>query len=149
LRSDDGIGCRIAQELRSRPGLSQIKIIECRELAPELAESIRGVPLVIFIDATIEGQPGEIRHQLLEGGIPKDFSAAFSHGLTPSGILALAADLYASSPEAHLFTTSGANFHYGESFSPEVTRAFPLTVAEIENLLRAMVQPTVADCRVT
>jgi hydrogenase maturation protease len=134
LRSDDGIGWRIVQELRSRVDASRIEVIECQQLAPEMAEQIRNAGLIIFVDAGVEGSPGEWRHQRLRAG---GSSNAFSHGPTPDALLALGADLYGAAPEAHLFTVSGSSFRYGESFSPEVTQVFPRVVAEIEELLRA------------
>jgi hydrogenase maturation protease len=134
LRSDDGIGWRVAEELRGRVDASRIEVIECRQLTPEMAEQIRTAGLVVFVDAAAEGAPGEWRHHRLRA---EDSGNALSHGPTPAALLALAADLYGAAPEVHLFTVSGSSFHYGESFSPEVTQALPLVVAEIEGLLRA------------
>ena len=137
LRSDDGVGWRIAHELRTRPGNSMVEIIECNELAPEMAERIRHAALVIFVDAAIDGLPGEVRHHRLDGFSAENSRTAFSHGRTPGALLALARHLYSQSPEAHLFTVSGSSFRYGETFSSEVARVYPLVVIEIENLLRA------------
>ncbi len=134
LRSDDGVGWRIVQELRSRVDASRIEVIESHQLAPEMAEQIRNAGLVVFVDAAAEGSPGEWRHHRLRAG---GSSSAFSHGPTPDALLALGADLYGVAPEAHLFTVSGSSFCYGESFSPDVTQALPLVLAEIEDLLRA------------
>ena len=134
LRSDDGIGWRVAQDLRGRVDASRIEVMECQQLTPEMAEQIRTAGLVVFVDAAAEGAPGEWRHHRLRA---EDSGNALSHGPTPAALLALAADLYGAAPEVHLFTVSGISFHYGESFSPEVTQALPRVVAEIEKLLRA------------
>lgn len=134
LRSDDGIGWRIVQELRNRIDDSRIELIECQQLAPEMAEQLGHVGLVVFVDAAAEGSPGEWRHDRLQAGGSSD---VFSHGSTPEALLAMSADMYGSAPEAHLFTVSGNSFCYGESLSSEVRQAFPLMVAEIENLLTA------------
>jgi len=137
LRSDDGIGWRIAHELRGRLDTSRIEVIECHQLAPEMADKIRLATLVIFVDAALEGFPGEVRHHRLDGMNAEVPSMAFSHGRTPCALMALAADLYAASPEAHLFTVSGSLFRYGEALSREVEHVFPLVVAEIESLIGA------------
>jgi hydrogenase maturation protease len=137
LRSDDGIGLRIAQELRACPDNSTVEIMECNELTPETAERIRHAALVIFVDAAIDGFPGEVRHHRLDGFGAEISRRAFSHGQTPDSLIALARNLYAAFPEAHLFTVCGSSFRYGETFSSEVARVFPLVVSEIEKLLRA------------
>jgi hydrogenase maturation protease len=137
LRSDDGIGCHIARELRNRWNTPAIEVIECREFAPEMADTIRAATMVIFVDAAIGGVPGEVRHHRLDGSSAQGSSTAFSHARTPDGLIALAAELYGVAPEAHLFTVCGSSFCYGESISREVTDVLPSLVAEIENLLGA------------
>ena len=135
LRSDDGIGWRIAEVLRGRFDSSGIEVIQCHELTPEMAENMRRAALVIFMDAATDGFPGEVRQRRLSGSGMNDSSPALSHGLTPEALLALAAHLYGASPDAHLFTVCGRSFCHGENFSPEVARAFPSVVAAIEGLL--------------
>ncbi len=142
LRSDDGIGWRVAEELQSHIESSRVEVIKCHQLAPELAEKFRDTALVVFVDAAAEGSPGVWNHQRL---CAANSSAVFSHGPTPAALLALAADIYGASPEVHLFTVCGSSFGYGECFSPDVDRALPSVVAEIEALLRAAVTATPAD----
>jgi hydrogenase maturation protease len=137
LRSDDGIGWRVVQELRTRLCTSGGEVIECHELAPEMADKIRLAALVIFVDAATGGFPGEVRHNRLGGSGAENESTAFSHARTPREVMALAAELYRASPEAHLFTVSGSSFGIGDTLSREVAQAIPLVVAKIETLLRA------------
>lgn len=140
LRSDDGIGWRVAGEFQSRMNTSRIEAIACRQLMPEMAEKIRDAALVIFVDASVDGSPGESRHHRLRAKVSSDVLShgpTFSHGPTPAAFLALAADLYNAAPQAHLFTVCGKCFGYGEGFSPEVARALPSVVAEIEDLVKA------------
>ncbi len=141
LRSDDGIGWRAAEELQSRIETSRVEVIQCHQLAPELAEKFRDTAVVLFIDAQAEGPPGAWNHQRLHAA---NSTSVFSHGPTPAALLALAADLYGASPEVHLFTVCGSSFGYGECFSPAVDRALPSVVAEIEALLRAIESETPA-----
>ncbi len=142
LRSDDGIGWRVAEKLQPRLNTSRVEVIKCHQLAPEMAEKLRDAALVVFVDAAVDGSPGEWDHQRLRAA---NSSAVFSHGPTPAALLALAADLYGASPEVHLFTVCGSAFGYGESFSPDVDRALPSVVAEIEALLMAAESETPAD----
>jgi len=133
LRSDDGIGWRVAEILQPRLKTSQVEVIQCHQLAPEMAEKLRDTALVVFVDATTEGSPGKCNHQRLRA---TNSSAVFSHGPTPAALVSLAADLYGASPEVHLFTVCGSSFGYGERFSPEVDQALPSVVEEIEALLK-------------
>jgi len=133
LRADDGISWAVTGEIRARLGALPVKVIECLQLYPEMADQFRDASLVVFVDAAVEGSPGEWRHHRLRSG---GYISAFSHSPTPAGLLALAADLYGAAPEAHLFTVCGSSFEYGACFSPEVASALPSVVAEIENLLR-------------
>ena len=134
LRSDDGIGWRVAEELQARLKTSHVEVIQRHQLAPELAAKLRDAALVVFVDAATEGSAGEWNHERLTAA---KSSALFSHGPTPAALLALAAELYGASPEAHLFTVCGSSFGYGEHLSPDVVRALPFVVAEIEALLSA------------
>jgi hydrogenase maturation protease len=135
LRSDDGIGWRVVTDVRANLDAETIEVIECQELAPEMADKIRGAALVIFVDAAIEGIPGEVRHQRLNAPHARSAKQVFAHGRTPEALVALAAELYAATPEVHLFTVSGSSFRYGEEFSPEVAGALPFVVDEILELL--------------
>jgi len=144
LRSDDGIGWRVAQELRTRQCVG-VEVIECHELAPEMADKIRVATLVIFVDAATGGFAGEVRHHRLDGSGAEKGSAPFSHVRTPRELMALAAELYGASPEAHLFTVSGTSFLIGETLSREVAQALPLVVAEIEALLSAAERRTAVE----
>jgi len=134
LRSDDGIGWRVAEELQARLKTSHVEVIQCHQLEPELAEKLRDAAMVVFVDAAAEGSSGEWNHHRLTA---TKSSAVFSHGPTPAALLALAADLYGASPEAHLFTVCGSSFGYGEHLSTDVKRTLPSVVTEIEALLRA------------
>jgi hydrogenase maturation protease len=137
LRSDDGIGWRVAREIRARVDSTRMGVVECRQLVPEMAERIRSAKLVIFVDAAAEGFPGEVRHHRLDDHHVEDSSTAFSHGATPEALVALTRELYAAAPEVHLFTVSGGSFGHGESFSAEVEGVLPLVVSEVSRLITA------------
>ncbi len=112
LRGDDGFGYRAAERI---PGA-----IAVHQLTPELMDPISQADHVIFLDASAEGAPGEIRRRELapaEGGRP------FTHHATPEGLLAGALQLYGRCPTAEIITVTGANFDLSESFSPEVSKA--------------------------
>jgi hydrogenase maturation protease len=119
LRGDDGLGYRAAERI---PGA-----IAVHQLTPELMDPISRADRVVFLDASAEGVPGEIRRRAL---VPAA-SGAFTHHATPEGLLAGALELYGRCPEATLITVTGASFELSESLSPEVQAA-------LEEILRSV-----------
>jgi hydrogenase maturation protease len=83
LREDDGVGPRAAElvERSVAPGVA--RIIECHQLTPELAPEVEDAALVIFLDAALAQQPGEITF----ADVRKAESSAWSHHLTPPQLL--------------------------------------------------------------
>lgn len=135
LRGDDGLGwqvaVRYAREAAARPGL---RVLPCHQLTPELAESLSEVDRVIFVDATAESPPGEIKVVPLspDPAAPR----SFTHQCDPPGLLASAHALYGHAPaEAWLVTVGGAEFGYCESLSPTLTNLLPRLDEIINGLL--------------
>lgn len=91
LRCDDGFGWYAAQRLEELlpPGSAQVQV--CHQLDPEFAETISKARLVIFIDASSKGTPGQL---CVEEVVPGNEQwGAFYHHLDPPGILACARDV--------------------------------------------------------
>jgi hydrogenase maturation protease len=121
VRADDGAGRAIARGLELiMPG---VEILEVQELLPEHAERAAAADGVLFLDASVEGRPGEVRVARIG---PKVARAAVIHALTPEEILGLASALHGRAPPAALVTVSGRDFAWGESLSQEVKAALPL-----------------------
>jgi hydrogenase maturation protease len=112
LRGDDAFGCRAAERI---PGA-----IAVHQLTPELMDPISRADRVIFLDASAEGVPGEIRRRPVQ---PSADSRAFTHQATPESLLAGAQALYGRAPEALLITVTGASFDLSDTLSPEVEKA--------------------------
>ena len=125
LRGDDGLGYRAAERI---PGA-----IAVHQLTPELMDPISRADHVIFIDASAEGIPGEIRRREL---VPAA-AGAFTHHATPEGLLAVALELYGRCPEATLITVTGAEFGLSESLSTAVESA----VEEVLRVISAFSAP--------
>lgn len=119
-RGDDAAGFAVARGLEALvPGL---EIVEVQELLPEHAEAVSQAAGVLFLDASVQGAPGEVRGAVLE---PRAARAAVIHALMPEEVLGLARALYGRSPPAALVTVAGRDFSFGEALSPEVTAALP------------------------
>ena len=118
LRGDDGFGYRAAERIRGAMAVHQ--------LTPELMEPIARADRVLFLDATAEGVPGEMRRRRVE---PAASGQAFTHHITPEALLAGARTLYGRAPEATIITVCGADFSLSETLSPVVQAALEGIVA--------------------
>ncbi|MGB5058118.1 MAG: hydrogenase maturation protease, partial [Candidatus Promineifilaceae bacterium] len=98
LRGDDGIGWRVVEEIANRQSpiangqwdnphsaLRTPQLIAVHQLLPELAEPISETDLVIFVDASVEGEPGAIQVRTIEPAPPR--IGAFTHHFDPAGVL--------------------------------------------------------------
>ncbi len=133
LRSDDGVGWVIAEELRSRLASPEVEIVRLQQLLPEVADSVSRTETVIFVDASRDGEPGGIRCQPVA---PPPARVQFSHQLSPAEVLGLACQLYGDTPRAFCVTLAGESFEQGEGLSQKVAARLPLLVAEVEKLTK-------------
>jgi len=130
LRSDDGIGWRLAALLPAQPGLA----VCCRQqLTPELAAELAVVQRVLFLDAWLEPSSAHPRPRLLklqELGAPDGPGRSMqvwagatpwggaSHGLSAQVLLALSQALYGRAPRAHQLLLPAHRFGHGDGISP-------------------------------
>ena len=114
LRGDDGVGWVAAERLQGAAGITAAPL---HQLLPEHADLIQTAAHVIFVDATVVGEPGAVRVQALA---PAPYGLAASHQMSPGLLLAMARTLYGCCPPAHLITITGQDFGYAETLSPPV-----------------------------
>jgi hydrogenase maturation protease len=134
LRSDDGLAWRVAEKLSEQYLTSDLEIITCHQLTPELALPASQASLVLFIDAARAGIPGEIASVLVE---PQRASSVFTHEFSPSTILNVAQDLHGRCPKAFAISLCGDCFDHGEVLSPKVEGSLPRLVAQVKGLIQA------------
>ncbi len=141
LREDDGIGWRVVEEIENGQNVGdlqslvncQLSTIATHQLLPELAEEVSGAGLVVFVDASVEGEPGQI---VVREIVPvTQEMGAFTHHFDPAGLLGYARDLYGRFPRAYLVTITAVSLGYGEGLSATVEGALPEVLQQIENLL--------------
>ena len=120
LRGDDGIGWVVAEKMVERETAVSLHTITQHQLLPEHAEPISQAKLVIFVDAAVGEISGTIHCEPLQPIPPQP--GAFTHHLTPSGLLAMARDVFNHCPPAFLFTITGADFEFNEEISPLLQR---------------------------
>jgi hydrogenase maturation protease len=138
MRCDDGIAWRAADAFALKFSESDVEILRLHQLTPELADTVRNVRVVIFVDAAScdasRSKPGMIRFEAIRGGTSQP--VRFSHVLSPTKVLDLALQLYGASPRAFVITVTGENFGHGDSLSAPVASALPELVASIERLIK-------------
>ena len=118
LRSDDGVGPRVAMAIASRelPGLTAIAV---QQLTPELAEPLAAAEMAIFVDARRADQDEAVEVRLLEPGEP---GRSTGHTSDPRTLLALARMIFGRSPGGWLVTVPAADFSLGEGLSATAER---------------------------
>ena len=144
LREDDGVGWRVIEAIDNwqltidNPSTSsgqvcQLSTVATHQLLPELAEEVSAAELVVFVDASVEGEPGQI---MVREILPvAQEMGAFTHHFDPAGLLAYARDLYGRFPRAYLVTITAVQLGYGEGLSAAVEAALPDVLKQIEELL--------------
>lgn len=139
LREDDGVGCVAAESLAAESFGAAFASETIHQLLPELAEPVSAADFVIFIDAAVEGQPGQVTEYTV---LPRPAApGALNHHLDPAGLLDLAASLYGRCPPARMFTVTAARLGYREGLSPEVAAALPELLARV----RLAIEPEAAN----
>lgn len=134
LRGDDGLGWHAADRLTDILHETKARVIACHQLAPELAEPVSRAGLVIFIDAERLRPAGRLfRRRIRPAAAPP---AAFSHHLTPAGLLGWAKAMYGSYPQAMVFSVSGESFSFGEKLSPAVSAVLRELTEQVCDLVR-------------
>ena len=127
LRGDDGFGWRAAERLKELIDDRGIGVLTLHQLTPELMELLSRAGFAVFLDARQGANPGEILERPLD---PRPAPAgAFTHHLTPEGLLGGALALYGHAPQAVLITVTGRNFELSERLSPEVAGSLEPAVA--------------------
>jgi hydrogenase maturation protease len=132
LRSDDGLGWRAAEELSRTLSSTEVEVLTLHQLTPDLAGPLSQATAVVFIDASQEGEPGDLSCVPVT---PQASGASFSHELSPSAALALSQLLFRTCPRAFLVSLCGGNFEHGETLSPAVAAGLPRLTALVEQLV--------------
>jgi len=142
LREDDGIGWRVVDEIENGQMVGdlqslvncQLSTIATHQLLPEFAEEVSESELVIFVDASVEGEPGTIAGQEVLPVVQE--MGAFTHHFDPAGLLGYARDLYGRFPRTYLVTITAVSLGYGEGLSPTIEAALPDVLNQIKVLIR-------------
>ena len=130
LRCDDGFAWHVADEL-VRQGDENLHVLKVLQLTPELAEAISEAALIIFVDAAAHGEPGTLTCNPVTSS---ESDPRYSHDFTPATLIQMAKTIYGKQPNAFLICAAGKVFEHGESLSPEIASAVPVTVAKVREI---------------
>lgn len=132
LRGDDGLGWRAAQDLLENSS-GEVEVHTCHQLLPEAVELTSRADTVFFIDASRDGEPGEVQCTPIK---PDISTPRFSHQLSPGAVLGLSRELYGRAPTAFLLSICGSSFDFEEKLSPVVAASLPRLTGLVRELSR-------------
>ncbi|MBD2563056.1 hydrogenase maturation protease [Nostoc linckia FACHB-391] len=128
LRSDDGIGQRVAKALH----LSNVKSLAVHQLTPELAEALANADLAVFIDACFTSESSQVQVQSLS---PESFKIIAGHIGDPRSLLALTQAVYGRCPPAWWIKVPGVNFELGCYLSPFAEIGVAIALKKITQII--------------
>jgi hydrogenase maturation protease len=134
IRGDDALGPLAAEALAAGPLPPGVSVISRHILTADLVADLAASDRVIFIDASVAGEPGEIRVQPLTADVSA--LSTMAHFLDPRELLAWCQALYQRQPQAYLVTATGESFEYANySLSPVATSALASLLAQVRELI--------------
>jgi hydrogenase maturation protease len=113
LRQDDRMGWRAAELIEASLTKGAADISVCHQLTPESVAKLEAAQLVVFLDASVDQAPGELRQRAVE----PEGQFVWSHHLTPGQLLSLAQNVYGSAPLAVLITGGVLEINTGEQMT--------------------------------
>lgn len=131
LRSDDGIGPRVANEVEAW-GIPNVKSLALHQLTPEIAETIKDVYGVIFVDACQLPDVQEVQVLKIEA---EETGKSMTHNVDPRSLLALCQTLYNSHPHAWCINVPSVNFEMGETLSSVAEQGVSQALEKIKFIL--------------
>jgi hydrogenase maturation protease len=139
LRGDDGLGCAVAELLERSFPRQKVRVINCHQLTPELAEPISQAALVIFIDACQNRAAGVLDCHSIEHAASDQ---KLNHHATPEQLLEWAGMFFGNRPLAYAITVGGENWGYSQRLSPKVQATIPRVINRVKKLVTVAIVNT-------
>lgn len=129
-RGDDGLGCAVAELVRSRLP-ANVTLIECQDCS-DLVNLWAGASQVVLVDALVSGsQPGTLlRLELSEDKLPF-FRSSSTHALGIAEAVSLARTLNMLPHSLVFYGVEAVDFRLGKGLSPAVAGALERLVERI------------------
>jgi hydrogenase maturation protease len=129
LRSDDGIGQKVAQEVETWCD-PQVRSLYVHQLTPELSADMAIAKTVIFVDAVKMDE--QFREIELRKVTSLNTEKGFTHHSSPQSLLYLTQQLYSQSPTVWLLLIPVINFDFGEEFSAIAKQNLEIALHQIK-----------------
>ena len=133
LRGDDGAAHYLGVQLAQTKFPARINIRRVHQLLPEYALLLRDVQTVVFVDASVSLQPGEVKCERVFA--VNNSKIRYLHNMQPGILLQLAGQIMDSPPPAYQLTIGAKAFEEAYHLSPEVWRAMPVAITKFRNLI--------------
>lgn len=130
LRRDDGVGPRVARAVAALKWAG-VRSLAVHQLSPELAETLAGAGLAVFVDAASDAVASSAR-AVTAGQAP----ATLGHASDPAWLLALTEAVYGSHPAAWLVSVPAPDTGYGTGLSPAARRGVRVALQVVRRLVR-------------
>ena len=136
LRQDDGLGSRAAELLERSLPPDVVRILECRQLTPELAAELEVAPVVVFFDAALDLEPGMI----VAKRISAENQMVWSHDLSPGQLTGLTEMLTGAERPVFHITGGIQQIGFGESLTPGAEHSAKHMAAVARELLQEWIR---------
>ncbi len=149
LRGDDGLGWQAARQLTHTLGAEAearfldehrclspdgaVEVMACQQLTLDLVEAVHTAGYVVFVDASVNGEPGLLTAEAVTPGTPQEL---ISHQFDPPTLLAAVKALYGACPEAELLSIVAKSFEFVEQLSPEVAAVLPELARRVGEIIQ-------------
>lgn len=132
IRSDDGVGWRVAERLGAEWG-DHISVICGQQPLPEWAELLSACDLVFVVDATLKAET-HVRLRPLEPTM--DAPGVGAHALDVEQLLQLCQRVYGRAPRTYLVSIPAENMDFGQQLSARTERAAAVAARLISAQIR-------------
>ena len=140
ILSDDGVGLRIAAEVKRRVSRLDVTVLQSELGGLNLLDLLAGYDRAIILDAiqTKNGKPGQI-HRLTETSLETSHHANSTHGIDFKGTIELGRKLGLDLPSHFvIFAVEARDIStFGTKLSPEVEGSIATCVEEVLRELEA------------
>jgi len=133
LRGDDGVGCRVVEELAQRELPPGVQVLDGGTVGMGLLGLMEGWKRVVIVDAAEIGrEPGEfVCFTPVQARLARTADNFSLHHAGLAEVLALASALDLALPEIVIFGVQPAGVGWGEGLSPAVETALPALTGAI------------------
>ena len=129
LRGDDGFGAAVIEELQRAGFGAHADLLAVHQLTPELVLDLEGACCVAFVDASVELAAGQAGESDPRSTAPA--RSSWSHGLDPSGLLALGREVLGTELPARVFAVGAVGFDEGDDLASPLREHAPAIARRI------------------